>query len=383
MLEAKTELGFDSNLSPRPLKNDADSANFFTEKINSDDDIIKIENELKELDTHLKSNKQNLIILFDELDFIVKPILWDKGIAPLINYWRTNPYSRIFPKLFVRSDLFEKLGNINNKQEIKKQSLSIEWNQEELFSFFFKIVFANSKNEFFQIMHSYKEYPVDQIEKIRSSTGKDNQVTLQPEYLRPLVETFFGKWADNREMKRAVFGESYDWFYKNLKNADFTISLRPFIDLINQSIEHYFNNKHSDTDIKPILRSYYYSNATSRSKAVENHFRDLADEEGNSDLKKIFEYIKIHAPLPLRKLSLNKVEFENLLSGIIRKYGDTLNNKSIDSLRDFLIVNGVVFQITKPGGYSLYNFALLYKYYLGLGTARTNTSFQKEIYQNK
>ncbi len=370
MLSAKSELGFNTKLNPRPIKNDAESAQYFMECINSNEIILNIEDELKALDEYLKTNKRNLIILFDELDYIVKPVLWDKGVAPLINFWRTNPYSRIFPKLFIRSDLFEKLGNINNKQDLKKQSISIEWNQEELFAFFFKIIFSNSKTEFYNVMYGYNEVPEKLITEIKQASGFDNQVPLNPKYLKPLVETFFGKWADRRKEKSAVYGESYDWFYRNLKNADNTISLRPFLDLINQSIEHYTNNELNDREIKPILSSYYFTDAKSRAIAVENHFKDLSNEEGNRDLEKIFEYIKLQAPLSLRKQTLNKVEFETLITGVIKKYDTSLENKTIDSIREFLIVNGVISFQTMPGGKTLYNFALLYKYYLGLSNKR-------------
>src|SRR5690606_6647067 len=126
----------------------------------------------------------------------------------LINYWRNNPYSRIFPKLFIRSDLFEKIGNINNKQDLKKQSLSIEWNQEELFAFFFKIVFASSKAEFYNVMYGYEDFPEKLITEIKTASGSDNQVPLNHKHLKPLVETFFGKWADRRQIKSAIYGES-------------------------------------------------------------------------------------------------------------------------------------------------------------------------------
>jgi hypothetical protein len=126
----------------------------------------------------------------------------------------------------------------------------------------------------------------------------------------------------------------------------------------------------NDKNHKPILSSYYYADATSRALAVENHYKDLANEEGNGDLVKVFEYIRLEAPLQLRMQTLYKREFENLLIAIIKKYGESLDNKTTDSLRDFLIVNGVISVQMMPGGLTRYNFALLYKYYLGLTTKR-------------
>ena len=374
-IESDIKIGFKSKYDVLPITNDEITKRRFLKIIESDTEILKIENELKEIDSYLKNKKQNLIILFDQLDNIVKPIYWDKVISPLINFFRSNQYLRILPKILLRSDLFEKLGNLNNKQELKSQSISIEWSQEEIFAFFFKILFAKSKSEFYNVMNALQDIPSKQILNVKQASGNDNQVPLDKLYLKPLVDTFFGKWADGRDSKSLKYGESYDWFYKNLKNADDTISLRPFIDLLNESITYYFKSN-SDRNIKPILSSFYYANSHARKYAVKRHFEDLAEEEGNKDLLIIFDYIDKEAPLALRKQSLKKGEFESLIANVIKKYNETLDNKSIEALRDLLIVNGIISVYTKPGGYTSYNFALLYKYYLGLSNKRyeQNTS---------
>lgn len=85
---------------------------------------------------------------------------------------------------------------------------------------------------------------------------------------------FFGRYADTNNSAR--FGESYEWFFKNLKNANDTISLRPFIDLISEALDHALTEDKTDT---PILPQYFYTFGQTRSKAVENHFHDLASEK--------------------------------------------------------------------------------------------------------
>ncbi len=361
--------GFESALPVEPMTNDTHTKERFLAYITSDEKQKVIETELRKIDTYLKNNKSNLIIAFDQLDFIVKPNLWSKGtaIAPLIEFWRSNPYSRILPKLFVRTDLFEKLGGVTNKQELKRQAISIEWSQEELFAFFFKIVFAHSKAEFYNIMCAYGDFPDELIDEIKEAAGKDNQIPLIPKYLKPLAETFFGKWADWRGTAR--FGETYDWLYRNLQNADGTISLRPFLDLIWAAIKNYFQTE--DNYPKPILYPRYFATPPVREAAVERHFKDLADEEGNRDLEKIFDYIKSKAPLPLKKSFLSKREFETLLQSVIEAYKNELEYKTIDELKELLVVNGIISVKYKPGGYTAYAFAYLYKYYLGLSNKRT------------
>jgi len=364
-------LGFKSSLEVQPITNDTTTKKRFLEYINSDDKYSIIEKELKEIDDFLKKAKKNLIIAFDQLDFIVKPNLWSKGITPLIDFWRSNPYSRILPKLFVRTDLFARLGNLTNKQDLKAQSISIEWSQEELFAFFFKFVFSHSKLEFYNIMHAYKDYTSAFINEIKDVSEKDNQIPLEKKYLKPLVNTFFGEWADIDNTPR--YGETYDWFYRNLQNADGTISLRPFLDLISEAINDYFKKikppEYEDKRVKPILNAFYFAFGKIRATAVKRHFEDLASEEGNEDLNKIFDYIRSQLPRSRKRSFFSRNEFDMLLREIITYYAHDkvdLDNQTPDNLKELLIINGVVSRNDRPGGYTSYSFALLYKYYLGL-----------------
>lgn len=352
----------------------------FDQIIKNDKKYFQIEKELELFDELLRTKiNTKIIILFDQLDFIVKPNDWDKGISPLVKMFRKNPYSRIIPKLFLRRDLYKKLGNITNKNDLKSQTIDLEWSDNEIFAFFFKYIFAYAKDDFFNLMKLYGDYEEELLNRIKNIIGVYNQVPLEEKYIKPLVETFFGKWADMKGT--SIFGENYDWFYKNLMNADRTISLRPFIDLINLSVKECLNNidrhnfgEHSKN--KPILSSNYFAKAENRKKAVENHFTDLADEQGNEDLKLIFDYIKSDLTPHLRLLSFDRKTFYTMLGKIVETLKDKLQNKSVEKLKDLLIMNGIVNQYTKPGGYTGYRFALLYKYYLALSN-RNNPYFHK------
>ncbi|MCH8292117.1 hypothetical protein IH992_13565 [Candidatus Poribacteria bacterium] len=206
------------------------------------------------------------------------------------------------------------------------------------------------------------------IDEIKEAAGKDNQIPPNPRYLKPLVETFMGKWADYRD-GTDKYGETYDWFYRNLQNSDETISLRPFLDLIREAITDYFRPPEDDFP-KPVLSARYFAKPRARVKAVKGHFEDLASEEGNRDLEKIFDYIQNKLSLSSRKSYLSKREFETLIQGVIKTYENELEYKTIDGLKDLLVVNGIILPIYKPGGYTAYSFAYLYKYYLGLSNKR-------------
>jgi len=355
----KTNLG-----NPGSILNDTVTTQRFTSIIDDDNQIIEIEKTLKLVDEELRKENTHLIVLFDQLDFICKPIDWDKSIAPLINYWRGNQFSRIMPKIFLRTDLFNKLGNLTNKQELRNQSIDIEWSQEEIFSFFFKWVLSSSSGQFTNLLKAYKDYSEEIIEQIQQSTY-NQQVPTERRLLEPYVNTFFGKYADRRGVD-IKFGLSYDWFYSNLKNADNTISLRPFLDLIKTSISFYLEPTNNDTTYKPILSAYYFAAPSVRKEAVRRHFDDLADEEGNQDLKIVFNYIsKLPPGIPKKKSYLRKKEFDGLLAEIINE-NSNIQNRDIDSLKDLLIVNGIVAEVPVGGGYLNYRFAFLYKYFLGL-----------------
>lgn len=350
------------------IENDENTRQRFLKLINADDSIAIIESDLKKVDAELRQKNINLMLTYDQLDKVIKPNLWSKGVAPLISYWWSNPFSKIYPKLFVRRDLFKKLGNLTNKQSLTSvHILNLEWNKEEIFGFLFKLVFAQSKEAFFKLMALYG-VPGDTVSKTRSAIDKNNQVILDRKYLEPLVETFCGKFV---EISGGYPIPTYDWFHKNLCNADGTISLRPFLDLIAYSIENYFEqtkgrghyvmNKYPS----PILDYRYFTYGGVRKQAVERHFEDLVKEEGNKDLERIFSYIQLHAPANLRKSFLTTNELKILFEKVKETYPET-EHASFDDLSNSLIDNGIIERIYKPGGAIVYAFALLYKYYLGL-----------------
>ena len=362
MLESEIKLGFKSAYEVLPITNDSLTRRRFLEIIQNNDLFIKIELELKELDNYLKSSikKQNLVVIFDGLDQIVKPSNWHYKIVPLINYWRHHSFSKISPKLFLRSDLFEKLSNITNVKELKNQSISIEWNQQELFAYFFKLIFKTSGDSFLKYMLFTRYNSYELIKQINQKSGDDNQIPLDEYYLKPMVEAFFGKFADSKNSPR--FGESYEWFFRNLKNANNTISLRPFIDLLDSAIDY---SNSSDNSKYPILPANYYVHGEARKDALTNHFDDLITEKGNEDLNVVCKYIREKKTNQPVFLNNTKSDFDKLLKEIIEF--ENTENTTVDQLINMLKLNGVISEHFSSKGVS-YSFALLYKYFLGLKT---------------
>lgn len=345
----------------------------FKQQIYNDNVYSDIFNVLKELDELLVKDDKNLIILFDQLDFVVKPINWSQGIAPLISFWRANPFKRILPKIFLRSDLFKNLTNLTNIQNLYSRSINIEWKKEELFAFFFKIVLRYAKNEFYLIHHAYNE-PKNVLPFIQEleNVAKDNQIPLEEKYLRPLVDTFFGKSADWKEYSNK-FGDSYDWFFKNLIDANGNVSIRPFLDLIDKAIDMYFTG----TDFKykrakrkkAILSSSFYSSFEAKEFSVDRYFKDLAHEKGNTVLLKVHQFIKKDGPLKFKVPNFRKSLFFELINEIRRQYRNDpeIKDKTRDEIIKLLVSNGIFKEIEETNKkYVNYNMPFLYRNYFGV-----------------
>ncbi|GAB3936613.1 ParA family protein [Mucilaginibacter myungsuensis] len=367
LTELKSEINYKSNVSNFQIADNTETTVRFHDIIIDDLSMIEIERDLDKIDALLKSKgDKHIIIIFDELDHVVRPHRWSERVAPLINLCKKFSYSRIYPKLFLRSDLFEKISNVNNIQALNNRSIKIEWDREELFAYFFKVILSHSKEDFFTLMKEYGHYPSFHINKIRRTIELHGKQPPTDDYiLRHLTSTFFGKYADVNNTPH--FGESYDWFFRNLKNANETISLRPFIDLISEAVKWAISE---DKRKEPILPQFYYSHGRAREKAVERHFQDLAKEKGNGDLIYIFKYLKDDADSKFKVLELQQREFYQLLDLIIEKYPD-LENRNKENLVELLKVNGIIVDRIVRFGYhktvqKRYRFALLYKYYLGL-----------------
>lgn len=355
--------GFKSESGPevRPIRNDSATAIYFRQSIYKEDLFNQIEEELYKIDVFLKKNDQYLIITFDQLDKVVKPVLWAEAVSPLIRFCITHNFERILPKLFLRRDLFNKLGNLTNKQSLEKRSINLEWTKEEMYSFFFKVIFANLEKEFFEyikLIGSTDQVLAKKIEQKLHKKNSYNQLHPEQYLLKPLVQTFFQKNAGR-------FGETYDWIYKNLKNADGTISLRPFLDLIKYAIDKQYEKPDLNNGKYPILAHKCFTYDV-RKKAVKRHFEDMANEEGNEILLTVINDIKDDKiPKKLKISPLPEDVFHKLMKTIIARH-EELKNRSIIELEESLKLNGIISVRYSPGGIKEYTFAYLYKYYLGL-----------------
>jgi cellulose biosynthesis protein BcsQ len=366
--DSKTGYISTSGLEARQIRDDNATAEYFLKCISDDSYFTQIEKELYDIDTFFKKSDMQALLLFDQLDKVVKPNLWSRAIAPLIRFAQSNNFVRLQPRLFVRRDLFNKLGNLTNKESLVQQAINLEWAKEELFAFFFKVVFAHSQDDFTNYCDGTDIVSDAKLKDIRQKLARPNSYNqLPPEqyYMKPLVEVFFGRYAG----MQGKYGEMYDWIHRNICNADETVSLRPFLDLIRYAIEKQQERPDLNQADCPILSPECFK-ADVREKAVGGHFKDLADEEGNEALRLIMQDIKDdRVPREFKRVSLMQDDFEKLLKLIIKQH-EELTNATLLELEDTLILNGIIFVKYMPGGKKRFTFAYLYKYYLGLRSER-------------
>lgn len=359
---AVSPFGYKTDIEPLDFSDTTESANKIIQRINDPSFLVEVEKDLSKLSRFLNQKNKKIVVAFDELDTIVKPLQWPERISPLINLCRKMQLTNITTKLFLRSDLYEKITNITNKNALNNRMIRIEWTREEIFAYFFNLVMSHSRNQFEAIVRLCKDYPKEEVMKALEAF-KQKEPIFDDITLRVMCSSFFGKFADAGTSHR--FGESYDWFYANLKNANDTISLRPFIDLITLAINFSIRD---DKSLLPILPAAYYTHGRTRAEAVERHFKDLAQEKGNIDLLPIFDYIQNKAPANLKLDKMTQRELFLLLDSIIAE-GALTENSSRDELIELLTVNGImksVYVRLHDGTHRNYHFALLYKYYLGL-----------------
>ncbi|NGZ18720.1 AAA family ATPase [Vibrio aestuarianus] len=342
------------------IKDDSSSAQKFLGIIESRENFNEIEASLTSIDNSLKSKDERLIITFDQLDFVVKPIDWDNGISPLIRLCQSNTWSRIHPKLFLRRDLFNKLGNITNKNALSNQIINLEWSQGEMYAFLFKVIFSVSSDDFIEFLrknlaHNFVEQNV--VKKLKRA-NQFNQLPADEFTLKPLVESFFGASSYS-------YTNAYDELYNNLKNADKTVSLRPFLDLIRLAIEEQKKDK-GKKRAGSILSVKYCDNKLVRSQAVDNYFNDLARETGNELIRHFVGDIRNNlVPSWLKCSSLEQHDFEELVE-CVRKNHPELSSTSVTEFEEDLKLNGIIFVTYIAGHRKKYSFAYLYKYYMDL-----------------
>ncbi len=340
------------------------------EQLMNTTDFLTVEKDLQTIDSLLKANNTKLIISFDYLDDIIAIDDWGNetnAIAILLDLCRTIPYQNIYPKVFIRTDLYNKLHGIVNKKGLENKVLSLEWSGDELFAYFFKVVYAKTKDQFInRLLQQNETDKANYILNIKRLLDTNNgQISLEnTDVLRFLVNNFFGENVDWRFPNR---GKSYSWFYLNLKSANDVISLRPFIALLQRAIDDAkVTTWFMIDDKQAILSGQFFARVSVRKLAAKEHFEDIIKERDKELAMFAETMIEQDSELKqFKQMTLDEHQLRLLLTKIYKLNGEyNVPREKWKKLLEKLEDAGVIRQ---NSSYKItYSFAFLYKFYLGL-----------------
>jgi hypothetical protein len=338
------------------------------------DAFIAIEEDLRKINRWCVEHDKRLFLLYDQLDTRINPRYWDIAVSPLINYWRENcnMHSNLFPKIFVRTDLFQRIGGTNTAR-LKNNIVSIEWSIDEIFGYIVKLIVCDpSRKESFMEMlkRVYKGRDAMIADYEKQFNENDNQL-IRPNIssLANLIRIIFGKEVTSLRSGARI--TPYDYFFKNLANADGrTYSLRPFIttldrNAIERSLARIIPNRY----VQWLIAPEDYANREVRTLAAQQYFDDLTREEFSKDLIKFRDVLQSDKGKPYRRKTLREIEFNALINLVMDSYSDFIAAKTGEDLKLMLYASGIVAE-HPISGEKIYRFAPLYFYHWGLKSTR-------------
>lgn len=349
------------------------------------DAIISIEEDFSRLNHYLIEHKTKLFLLYDQLDTRINPIYWGKAVSPLISYWRENwsIYSNMLPKIFIRTDLYRRVEGTNTAR-LEENIINIEWSIEEVFAYFFKLVFSNeeSSKAFWAISEKTRLHIQHRKNVQKELQNNDNQfISMERAQIGPLVDIFFGgkviisKPGKDGKNQMVNLGNSWDFFWTTLANADNkSISLRPFINMLDGNAVELALSK-TEKHILQIISPEIYASREVQLRTATSYFDDLTQDDFSKDLICVRDFINSDKGIAYRYKSLPEETFNLLIKFIYNDNIDRFNSvRSEDDLKSLLYANGIVAEKVKRGG-KVYQFASMYAY----SWALKSTEYDREI----
>jgi hypothetical protein len=359
---------FTTELTHYTVKYDKTSVITDITKIITDDQAFNaIESDLSKFNDELRRQDERLIITFDMLDNIVKPYLWNDIVSPLIKLSMKFSWENIYPKLFLRRDLYDRLGNLTNKNSFKSRVVDLEWSRNEIYSYFLKVIFTFSGDSFDSFLKTrLNDSLVNEIRKKTRKVGARKQLPLDTHLIQPIINAFFG---DSKRKKNGKVSSAYEDLYRNIQSADSTVNLRPFLDLLKYAIEEQnAQEKEKQFRGQSVLGLAYCTSRNVRKQAVIQYLEDLWGEQGNELVKYFCEDFSTNKVKSTFKQSrLDEKLFENLLSDIRERHlsEPVVAKSSISEFKQVLIANKIITPYL-VGNKNRYGFAYLYTNFFGV-----------------
>jgi hypothetical protein len=186
--------------------------------------LEKLNSVLDKLDQKLIETDEWLFVTYDELDRLVASYTaLASPIRELLALWldRWRRWDRIRPKIFLRTDLFQKdFLSFPDASKLQAHQIRLEWKHSWLYQLLVKRL-ANSGIE----MTEYLQNIPDLI--IENKTGLGWTATSNEKLFEELIERMIGKYMGANAKK----GITYRWIPNHLQDAGGRISPRSFLKL--------------------------------------------------------------------------------------------------------------------------------------------------------
>lgn len=350
------------------------------------DTLIEIEQDMKTINKYLAESGKTLFVLYDRLDTCINPLRWNKSVSPLISYWRDNceTFSNICSKIFIRTDLFRQIEGTNTAR-LADNIINIEWSIGEVFGYFFKLIFSDTKaSAAYWAIAKKVGISSDYIQNTKAAFKKEkapeNQFrSLTREEMSPVIQVFFGRAVKVRD---SYLGSPWEYFSKELANADNSaISLRPFINTFDHNAVDRALGR-TERYVKEIISPEIYASREVRIDSTDKYFLDLAQDEFSRDLLKFKDVLMSATGEQFRYKSLNENQFNDLINLVFNKIDDSPVVKSPDDLISLIFANGIMSEkITSIGKF--YRFASIYHYAWGLANGELESEEKKKKKEEK
>ena len=246
------------------------------ELMNNVDSLLLIVEDLHRFNAELKKTNKKVFVLYDGVHSCISHNLCDSVIPSLLNYWEKDVegIDNIIPKIFIRTDLikFSLIGGINERLS-SNNILNLEWSVEEVFGCFFKKVYSDSAASdacwaLAKVFYTDPQY-ISYVQKIFESNDSQFKILSQAE-MEPLVQIFFGKNTEK-------YGSPWDYFRKEISNADYSANLQAFVDIFNRNAVKAALAT-AETDITEVISPTIYTATEVRQLATQVLFEDMAQD---------------------------------------------------------------------------------------------------------